>query len=44
MRIGSVISAMTGYLRGNRHEVEHMLKVYGYAKAIGEMEGLDACT
>ena len=42
MKIGSVISAMVSYLQGNRHEVEHLLKVYGYAKAIGEMEGLDA--
>lgn len=44
MSIGSVISAMIAYLKGNRHEVEHFLKVYGYAKAIGEMEGLDAHT
>ena len=44
MNIGSVISAMITYLRGGRHEVEHFLKVYGYAKAIGEMEGLDART
>ncbi|MBQ8505921.1 MAG: HD domain-containing protein [Clostridia bacterium] len=44
MKIGSVISAMIAYLRGNRHEVEHMLKVYGYAKAIGELEGLDVRT
>lgn len=44
MRIGQAISAMIEYLNGNLHEVEHMLKVYGYAKAIGEMEGLDART
>jgi len=44
MNIGSVISAMIGYSGGNRHEVEHFLKVYGYAKAIGECEGLDART
>jgi len=41
MRIGSVIAAMIDYLGGNIHEIEHMLKVYGYAKAIGEMEKLD---
>ena len=41
MKIGNVISAMISYLKGNRHEVEHFLKVYAYAKAIGEMEGLD---
>lgn len=44
MTIGSVISAMIEYLQGNLHEIEHMLKVYGYAKTIGEMEGLDART
>lgn len=40
MTIGSVLSAMIEYLQGNLHEIEHMLKVYGYAKAIGEMENL----
>ena len=44
MSLGRVISGMIAYLHGNRHEVEHMLKVYGYAKAIGECEGLDART
>lgn len=44
MKIGNVISAMIDYLGGNRHEVEHFLKVYGYAKAIGEEEGLDPRT
>ena len=44
MKTGIVLSAMIAYLKGNRHEVEHMLKVYGYAKAIGECEGLDART
>ena len=44
MNIGSVVSAMIDYLHGNLHEVEHLLKVYGYAKAIGEMEGLDPRT
>lgn len=41
MTIGSAISAMIEYLQGNLHEIEHMLKVYGYAKAIGEEEGLE---
>ena len=41
MTIGSVITAMIDYLHGDLHEVEHLLKVYGYAKAIGEEEGLD---
>lgn len=41
MSIGRVIAAMIEYLDGNLHEIEHMLKVYGYARAIGEMENLD---
>ena len=44
MSIGDVITAMIDYLHGNLHEVEHLLKVYGYAKAIGEEEGLDPAT
>ena len=44
MKTGIAISAMIDYLKGNLHEVEHLLKVYGYAKAIGELEGLDART
>ena len=44
MTIGTVISAMIEYFHGDLHEVEHMLKVYGYAKAIGEEEGLDPKT
>ena len=44
MKTGLAISAMIDYLHGNLHEVEHLLKVYGYAKAIGELEGLDART
>ena len=44
MTIGSVITAMIEFFHGDLHEVEHLLKVYGYAKAIGEEEGLDAKT
>jgi len=44
MSIGQAIAAMIEYLDGNLHEIEHMLKVYGYAKTIGEMEKLDCET
>jgi len=44
MNTGKLISAMISYLRGNRHEIEHFLKVYAYAKAIGELEELDPRT
>lgn len=44
MNNGPLIAAMLSYLHGNRHEIEHFLKVHGYAKAIGELEGLDPST
>lgn len=43
-RIGSVIDAMTDYFSGDVRRVNHFLKVYAFAKAIGETEGLDART
>lgn len=38
--IGHVINAMIGYYAGDVRRVNHFLKVYGFAKAIGEAEGL----
>ncbi len=39
--IGKVIQAMVSYNAGDVRRINHFLKVYGYAKAIGELEGLD---
>lgn len=39
-----LIRNMICYHRGDRKSVQHFLKVLGYAKAIGELEGLDAGT
>jgi hypothetical protein len=39
---GQVVKAMTDYFEGDVKRINHFLKVYGFAKAIGEMEGLDA--
>ncbi len=44
MRIGQVIASMITYLRGDVNGVNHFLKVYAYAKAIGEQEKLDEVT
>lgn len=41
--MGTLLRAMTQY-DPNPDRTEHLLKVYGYAKAIGELEGLDAST
>ena len=42
--IGQVINAMIAYYAGDVRRINHFLKVYGFAKAIGEMEGLDEST
>ena len=39
--IGPVINAMITYYAGDVRRTNHFLKVYGFAKAVGEMEGLD---
>lgn len=41
MRIGEVMYAMISYFAGDARRVNHFLKVYGFAKTIGEAEGLD---
>jgi len=38
---GRVISAMIDYYAGDARRINHFLKVYGFAKSIGEVEGLD---
>ena len=42
--IGQVTSAMIAYYAGDVRRISHFLKVYGFAKAIGEMESLDKST
>ncbi len=42
--IGSVINAMIRYYAGDIKRINHFIKVYGYAKAIGEMEKLNDTT
>ena len=42
--IGQVINTMIAYYTGDVRRINHFLKVYGFAKAIGEMEGLDEST
>lgn len=38
--VGSVLNSMIGYYAGDPRRVGHFLKVYGFAKAIGEKEDL----
>lgn len=44
MVIGELIAEMTEYFQKDPKRVGHFLKVYGFAKTIGECEGLDAET
>jgi HD superfamily phosphodiesterase len=43
-RIGPVIDAMIDYFSSDVRRINHFLKVYTFAKAIGETEDLDART
>ena len=44
MIVASAIEKMTVFYQGNLHDVNHFLKVWAFAKTIGEQEGLDAQT
>jgi hypothetical protein len=41
---GKLVQAMITYYTGDARRINHFLKVYSLAKAIGEMEGLDEYT
>ncbi len=41
MKTGNVAQAMTEYNKGDIKRINHFLKVHGFAKAIGEQEGLN---
>lgn len=40
-KAGEVIQAMIAYNEGDVRRINHFLKVYSFAKTIGELEGLD---
>lgn len=42
--IAKIIKQMIYYEQGNSHAIEHFLKVYSYAKTIGELEMIDSKT
>ena len=44
MKIGDVLAYMVAYHTGDARRVNHLIKVYGFAKTIGESEGLDTDT
>jgi len=41
MTISEILTRMVDFYAGNLHDINHTLKVYAWAKTIGEREGLD---
>ena len=44
MRIAQILEKMIVFSDGNIHDIDHLIRVWSYAKTIGELEGLDAET
>ena len=42
--VAQVMEKMIAYSDGNIHDIDHLIRVWTYAKTIGELEGLDANT
>lgn len=44
MRVAEITKKMIEYSNGNLHDINHFMKVYGYAKTISECENIDKDT
>lgn len=44
MKVPDAIEKMIDFYKGDLHDINHFLKVWAFAKSIGEREGLDAHT
>ena len=44
MTIAQILSKMIAASNGNIHDIDHLLRVWAYARTIGELEGLGAET
>ncbi|MBQ9429623.1 MAG: HD domain-containing protein [Clostridia bacterium] len=42
--ISAIMEKMIAFSEGNLHDIDHLIRVWCYAKTIGEAEGLDADT
>ena len=42
--VAAAIEKMTEFYKGNLHDVAHFMKVWGFARTIGQLEGLDQQT
>ena len=41
MSISEIMEKMIAFSDGNIHDIDHLIRVWSYAKTIGELEGLD---
>ena len=41
MTISELLAKMIRFSEGNIHDIDHLIRVWTYARAIGELEGLD---
>ena len=44
MTIAGIMEKMIAFSNGDLHDIDHFLRVWGYARTIGEAEGLDEKT
>lgn len=44
MTVAQIMEKMIAFSEGNLHDIDHFLRVWSYAKTIGELEGLDTGT
>ena len=44
MQISEIMEKMIAFSEGNIHDIDHLIRVWTYAKTIGELEKLDAGT
>ena len=41
MTVAEILKKMIAYSEGNFHDIDHLVRVWTYAKTLGELEGLD---
>ena len=44
LTIAQILEKMIAFSNGNMHDIDHLIRVWTYAKTIGELEGLDEYT
>ncbi|MCD7769040.1 MAG: HD domain-containing protein [Oscillospiraceae bacterium] len=44
MTISEIMRKMIAFSQGNIHDIDHLIRVWAYARTIGELEGLDEHT